>query len=149
MKKTKEVSVAENLWIEKEVKHLYAKMEELDNEAQFMDKNMLKEIIEIDTEMINTTSIKSKVNPEEKCSQQSLELVTSLSATPTNVSELSQKSLPFNTPSCCERTDKKMKVAYIKHSTPKKKKHITKFTTSSQKEENAHRVILKKLVMSI
>ena len=99
MKKTKEVSVAENLWIEKEVKHLYAKMEELDNEAQFMDKNMLKAIIEIDTEMINTTSIKSKVNPEEKCSQQSLELVTSLSATPTNVSELSQKSLPFNTPS--------------------------------------------------
>ena len=41
-------------------------MEELDNEAKLMAKNMTKDISEIDTEMINTTRIKSKVNPEKE-----------------------------------------------------------------------------------
>ena len=36
-------------------------MEEMDNEAELTNN---KEIIEIDTEKINTLSIKSKVNPE-------------------------------------------------------------------------------------
>ena len=60
-----------------------------------MAKNMTKQIIEIDTEKINTISSESKVNPEkemnlklaisenaeEKCFQQSVELVASLPAT--------------------------------------------------------------------
>ena len=69
-------------------------MEELGHEAKLMAKNMPKEIIEIDTEKINTPSFKSKVNLEKemtlnldisenaeaKCSQQSVELVASLPA---------------------------------------------------------------------
>ena len=55
----KEITFAENLWADKEVKDVYAQMEELDNEAKLMAKNMPKESIEIDTERFNTTSIKS------------------------------------------------------------------------------------------
>ena len=68
-------------------------------------------------------------NAEAKCSQQSVENITSLPATATNdghsiasisnpenrpfVSELWQKNRPFNTLSCSERTHKK--VTRIKH----------------------------------
>ena len=45
-------------------------MEELNNKAKLMAKNMPKEIIEIDTK-----------NKEDKCSQLSEELMASLSAT--------------------------------------------------------------------
>ena len=41
-------------------------MEELEDEVKLMAKNMTKEINEIDTEKVSTTSIKSKVNPEKE-----------------------------------------------------------------------------------
>ena len=41
-------------------------MEDLDNEQKPMAKNMPKEIIEIDMEKMNTTSIKSKVYPKKE-----------------------------------------------------------------------------------
>ena len=73
-------------------------MEALDNEAQILAKERPKETIEIETEKINTTSYKSKVNPnqemtfnmtisenaEETCSQQSVELLASFPATATS-----------------------------------------------------------------
>ena len=89
---------------------------------------MTREIIEIDTEKINATHIKSKVNPEkemtlnlaisenaeEKCSQQSIELVVTLRAIINTEkrllsSKLSLKSLQFNTPSCSDASYKKKK----------------------------------------
>ena len=105
-------------------------MEEWHNEEKAITKDMPEEIHEINTENINTTIMKSRVNPvkemtsnvefsenaEEKCSQQSVELITSLPATATNnvrpfssinileirlfVSELSWKNLPINTSAC-------------------------------------------------
>ena len=51
----------DNLRAKKEVKEFYAQMEELDIETKLTTN---KEIMEIDTEKINTISIKSKVNPE-------------------------------------------------------------------------------------
>ena len=49
-KKAKEITVAENLQVEKEVKVCHSQMEVWDNEAKLMAKNMPKKINGIDTE---------------------------------------------------------------------------------------------------
>ena len=56
-KKIQEILSEDNIRAKEEVKDFYAQMEELDNETE-LSKN---KIIQIDTENINTISIKSKV----------------------------------------------------------------------------------------
>ena len=55
---TKKGNLAENLRAEEEIKGFYSEMISLDNEAKIMAKEMSKEIMEIDTEKMNNTSIK-------------------------------------------------------------------------------------------
>ena len=64
--KAKEVVYDENLLAEKEASNLYQQMEEWDNEAEAIIQTRPSEKSDIDTETINTPSIKSKVNLEMK-----------------------------------------------------------------------------------
>ena len=61
--KVQEIICEENGRAEKEVSDFYAQMDDLGNEAKLKAKNTKKEVVEIDTKRIRTTSIKSTVNP--------------------------------------------------------------------------------------